>query len=520
MKPKILFLLTFIMLLTSAFATDPWGDPVVLPGSMTVMAQVFINGIPASSNDVLAAMVEIAGTPEIRGKATIQNINGVAGCLIQIFTETNGEIIHFKVWDESAQTIFNVSQTLNSEVNGSVGSYPDNMYQIFAGSNMIVDPWTAPSILTNSMTVLAQVGISGNPTESNDILAAFVNVNGQLELRGKQQISIVNGISGCLIQIFTETNGEQVQFKIWDYSEQEIISCTTTLLTEVQGMVGSWPNDLFPVFGGEIYTVENPILFPIGGIYQSPQFVAINCSTPDAQIYYTLNGTDPTPAANLYSTPLYFGLNSTTEVRARAYKNYWLPSDVSVQIYTITGTVSTPTFNPPGGVYNDSIDVVISCNLPGAVIHYTMDGSNPDENSPIFSVPIHLAQDTLIVIKAKAYKTDWNPSEIASATYDMQVPVSDDISLPLIPCIVGIYPNPFIDSTSIKINLKEYPLNYCVDIYNIKGEKVQQFKGCQRGEFEIKWDGKDFQGNKLSSGIYLISLHTKTYSDIQKIILK
>ena len=213
-------------------------------------------------------------------------------------------------------------------------------------------------------------------------------------------------------------------------------------------------------------------------------------------------------------------MNSTTEVRARAYKNYWLPSDVSVQIYTITGTVSTPTFNPPGGVYNDSIDVVISCNLPGAVIHYTMDGSNPDENSPVFSIPIHLAQDTLIVIKAKAYKTDWNPSEIASAIYDMQVPVSDDCILPLIPCIVGIYPNPFMDSTSIKINLKEYPLNYRVDIYNIKGEKVQQFKGCQRGEFEIKWDGKDFQGNKLSSGIYLISLHTTTFSDIQKIILK
>ena len=197
-----------------------------------------------------------------------------------------------------------------------------------------------------------------------------------------------------------------------------------------------------------------------------------------------------------------------------------MPSDVSVHIYTITGTVPTPIFNPPGGVYNDSIDVVISCNLPGAVIHYTMDGSNPDENSPIFSIPIHLAQDTLIVIKAKAYKTDWNPSEIASATYDVQVPLSDDITLPLIPCIVGCYPNPFIDFTSIKINLKGHPLNYRVDIYNIKGEKVQQFKGCERGEFEIKWDGKDFKGNKLSSGIYLISLHTKTFSDIRKIILK
>jgi len=520
MKPKILLLLTLIVLITSAFATDPWGEPVVLPGSMTVMAQVFINGMPASSNDVLAAMVEVAGTTELRGKATIQNINGVAGCLIQIFTETNGEIIHFKVWDESAQMVFNASPTLNSEVNGIVGSYPNNMYQIYAGSNMITDPWTEPLILTSSMTVLAQVGISGNPTENNDILAAFVFVDGQPELRGKQHISIVNGISGCLIQIFTETNGEQVQFKIWDYSEQEIVNCTTTLLTEVQGMIGSWPNDLFPVLGGEIYTVENPIMFPPGGIYQTPQFVSITCPTLNAQIYYTLNGTDPTPVSNQYSTPLYFGLNTTTEVRARAYKNYWMPSDVSVHIYTITGTVPTPIFNPPGGVYNDSIDVVISCNLPVAVIHYTMDGSNPDENSPIFSIPIHLAQDTLIVIKAKAYKTDWNPSEIASATYDVQVPLSDDITLSLIPCIVGCYPNPFIDSTSIKINLKEHPLNYRVDIYNIKGEKVQQFKGCERGEFEIKWDGKDFKGNKLSSGIYLISLKTKTFRDIRKIILK
>ena len=62
MKPKILLLLTLIVLITSAFATDPWGEPVVLPGSMTVMAQVFINGMPASSNDVLAAMVEVAET--------------------------------------------------------------------------------------------------------------------------------------------------------------------------------------------------------------------------------------------------------------------------------------------------------------------------------------------------------------------------------------------------------------------------------------------------------------------------
>jgi hypothetical protein len=68
--------------------------------------------------------------------------------------------------------------------------------------------------------------ISGNPTEIM-IFCCFVFVDGQPELRGKQHISIVNGISGCLIQIFTETNGEQVQFKIWITSEQEIVNCST-----------------------------------------------------------------------------------------------------------------------------------------------------------------------------------------------------------------------------------------------------------------------------------------------------
>ena len=83
-----------------------------------------------------------------------------------------------------------------------------------------------------------------------------------------------------------------------------------------------------------------------------------------------------------------------------------------------------------------------------------MDGSNPDENSPIFFYSIHLAQDTLIVIKAKAYKTDWNPSEIASATYDVQV-LCPMILLSLIPCIVGCYPNLLLIPPVLKLTSKK-----------------------------------------------------------------
>ena len=324
MKLKLFF--SYSNLCTGViYAVDLGANLEILSGSMTVMAQVFINDSPAENNDVLAAFVNVNGTLQLRGKAFIQVIGALSGCLIQIYTEANDEIITFKIWDESAQNVFNASQTLFSEVNGIVGSYPDNLYQITAGQILVTDPWGEPVVLTGSMTVMAKIGISGFPATGDDILSAFVTVDSVEQLRGKGNIAIINGTPGCLLQVYTEVNGEIISFKVWDYSEQQIVMAIPNVTSEVNGIIGSWPNNLFPIYAGSVQTTATPTFFPLGGTYQTAQDVTITCATPGAQIRYTLNGTDPTETSSLYYNPLHLNLNSTTGTELKHLKSIGYP---------------------------------------------------------------------------------------------------------------------------------------------------------------------------------------------------
>lgn len=85
-------------------------------------------------------------------------------------------------------------------------------------------------------------------------------------------------------------------------------------------------------------------------------------------------------------------------------------------MHTFGNMVVTPVFNPPAGTYASSINVSISTTTPGAVIHYTTDGSEPTESSNVYSAPIPVSSDT--TIKAKGYATGFSPSGIATAFYD------------------------------------------------------------------------------------------------------
>ncbi|MCM8816664.1 MAG: chitobiase/beta-hexosaminidase C-terminal domain-containing protein [Candidatus Omnitrophica bacterium] len=86
--------------------------------------------------------------------------------------------------------------------------------------------------------------------------------------------------------------------------------------------------------------------------------------------------------------------------------------------------VSSPVFSPqPQILYNFFPDVEISCPTAGATIYYTVDGSDPDQSSSVYSAPIHLTQTT--TIKARAYKDDYSPSQIATGTFTIQIQKAD-----------------------------------------------------------------------------------------------
>ena len=84
-------------------------------------------------------------------------------------------------------------------------------------------------------------------------------------------------------------------------------------------------------------------------------------------------------------------------------------------------TVATPTFTPEAGTYYEEQSVSIACATEGATIYYTLDGSDPSENSLVYSAPLDINQTT--TIKAIAMKEGYNNSSIAEATYTIQIGV-------------------------------------------------------------------------------------------------
>ncbi len=74
-----------------------------------------------------------------------------------------------------------------------------------------------------------------------------------------------------------------------------------------------------------------------------------------------------------------------------------------------------PIFSHDSGFYRSSIQVSISAPSSGAIIHYTLDSSDPTETSPVYAAPIVI--ETTTVIRARAFQAGVEPSKIISHTY-------------------------------------------------------------------------------------------------------
>lgn len=77
--------------------------------------------------------------------------------------------------------------------------------------------------------------------------------------------------------------------------------------------------------------------------------------------------------------------------------------------------VSTPTVSVLEGEYNRSQSVALSTSTQDATIYYTLDNTEPSENSMVYRGPISVVKDT--VINAIAVKEGWEKSEVVSASY-------------------------------------------------------------------------------------------------------
>ncbi|HIY21286.1 MAG TPA: S-layer homology domain-containing protein [Candidatus Flavonifractor merdigallinarum] len=91
-------------------------------------------------------------------------------------------------------------------------------------------------------------------------------------------------------------------------------------------------------------TLPAPTISPNGDSFTGSQTVTLTCAQEGAQIYYTLNGTQPTRSAILYTGP--FALTQSATIRAFAVLDGWIDSPVSSAQFTYS--------TPSGGGTSDS----------------------------------------------------------------------------------------------------------------------------------------------------------------------
>jgi serine protease len=170
-------------------------------------------------------------------------------------------------------------------------------------------------------------------------------------------------------------------------------------------------------------TVANVNIQPEATTFPTSTFVGLSTTTPDAQIYATTDGSDPSPFnGTLVDSGVIGPLFQTTLVRARAFKDQHEPSAITQRLYELVAPPPQEAGGPvlipgPGNFYNP-VNLQIIPQNSNDIVRYTLDGSEPTDTSPIFE----FSGDGLVInatteVLARAFRAGAEPSETTGGVF-------------------------------------------------------------------------------------------------------
>ena len=204
--------------------------------------------------------------------------------------------------------------------------------------------------------------------------------------------------------------------------------------------------------------VATPTIDPAGGTFQNPVAVTLHSPMPEAQIRYTLDGTEPTEESPSFSSEL--SIKAAGTLRARAFRAGYQPSDVAVASFVITippqPKAAQPIIDPPGGSFAGAAIAYLATTTPEVIVRYTLDGTEPTENSPVS--PEELSIKTTGTLRARAFRRGYQPSEVTAVSFIITTP---KVARPTIDPPGGDFTN--LVSVSLRTDTEGAVIRYTLD---------------------------------------------------------
>ena len=195
-----------------------------------------------------------------------------------------------------------------------------------------------------------------------DGYAPKLNVDGKAELVTGYPLTVIKGTysgyyaEGVTVKIRPEEPENGKVFLKWKVLEGNV-SIADENKDETSFVMPAKAVKVEAVYK-DIPKVSAPVFSPAGGTYRSAQNVTITSGTEEADIYYTVDGSDPTRSSTKYKGAVTVSKNTT--IKAMAVKTGFSDSDISIAGYTISRESPPDPYNPdpvnPDPVNPDPVD--------------------------------------------------------------------------------------------------------------------------------------------------------------------
>lgn len=225
---------------------------------------------------------------------------------------------------------------------------------------------------------------------SRDIALKYADGDRMTETSQKQYFNGSGELGVCEFTVADAAERDGYEFYGWAKGSpdgERLMPGSTISITE--------DTVLYPVWE-EIHTVDSPYI-DVEDIYGGKR-ISISCASQDAQIYYSLDGSDP---SDIYSVPIEITTPETVTIKAKAQAEGYNESAVAEKTVTVE-EAAAPISSAASGAYEGFVETELSCLTPGAQIYYTLDGSDPLYGTK-YSNKLILNENTRLLAAARAY---------------------------------------------------------------------------------------------------------------------